>query len=160
MAITLSREAYLEFRCFGVADQYSPARGREPEGLPMSVAAQELLLAARDVRIEAAADKTPAVNILAYSGDLMVVPGWHRWSSTCVTYGRWRCEGRRGIRPLPGRSPVWHEWNRGLLAQEVERSPTWRSFPDSAPFGCGLAALGAGSRKVREDQHLQLVHTA
>lgn len=42
----------------------------------MSVATQELLLAASDVRIEAAADKTPTVNILAYTGGLMVVPGW------------------------------------------------------------------------------------
>ena len=42
----------------------------------MSVATQELLLAASDVRIEAAADKTPAVNILAYAGGLMSVPGW------------------------------------------------------------------------------------
>ena len=42
----------------------------------MSVATQELLLAASDVQIEAAADKTPAVSIVAYTGGLMNVPGW------------------------------------------------------------------------------------
>jgi hypothetical protein len=42
----------------------------------MSVATQELLLTASDALIEAAVDKTPAVNILAYSRGLMAVPGW------------------------------------------------------------------------------------
>ncbi len=42
----------------------------------MSTATQELLLAANDVRIEAAADKTAAVNFVAYVGNVMAVPGW------------------------------------------------------------------------------------
>ncbi len=42
----------------------------------MSVATHELLLAASDVRIEAAADKTPGVSIVAFTGGLMNVPGW------------------------------------------------------------------------------------
>ena len=42
----------------------------------MTTATQELLLATDAVRIEAGADKTPAVNILAYTGGVMAVPGW------------------------------------------------------------------------------------
>lgn len=41
----------------------------------MTTVTEELLLAASDVRIEAAS-KTPAVTIVAYSGGLMTVPGW------------------------------------------------------------------------------------
>lgn len=42
----------------------------------MSTATEELLLAASDVQIEAAAGNTPAVSIVAYTGGQMVVPGW------------------------------------------------------------------------------------
>ena len=43
----------------------------------MSTAPETLLLAARDVRVEAAAGgKTPTVSIVAYTGGLMVVQGW------------------------------------------------------------------------------------
>lgn len=41
----------------------------------MTTVTEELLLAASDVRIEAAG-KTPAVTIVAYSGGLKTVPGW------------------------------------------------------------------------------------
>ena len=42
----------------------------------MSVVSQDLLIAASQVRIEAAADKSTAVSIVAYTGGQMVVPGW------------------------------------------------------------------------------------
>lgn len=42
----------------------------------MSVVTENLLIAASQVRIEAAADKTTAVSIVAYTGGQMVVPGW------------------------------------------------------------------------------------
>jgi len=41
----------------------------------MSIATDELLLAASDVQIEASAN-TPAVSIVAYTGGQMIVPGW------------------------------------------------------------------------------------
>lgn len=42
----------------------------------MSVVTEDLLIAASQVRIEAAADKSTAVSIVAYTGGQMVVPGW------------------------------------------------------------------------------------